>query len=221
MPSQIHTHPHGCNAHPHTYNARHHTQWTPSYTMHTRIHSHILTYTLTHPNHPHITHLHIPHIHPHTQSHIPTHPHTPPHATHTDWWSSIERGRSTGDRSWPPPPWWSVVFLSVSLCLCHSVCLSVCLSGIVSALHLYSGGSSSAGSCSGGVAGIMSAVATFQQSTPCWRWPTTVWMEGQKQSRLFAGREWSFCWAFGRCSNRLLQLPLPLPHPILREGGYI
>jgi len=46
-------------------------------TMHTRIHSHILT--LIHPNHPHIlTHLHTPHILTHNR----IYPHTPTHNTY-------------------------------------------------------------------------------------------------------------------------------------------
>jgi len=161
------------NAHPHTPTHPHIHPHTPS---------HILTYTLTHPNHPHIlTHLHTPHIHPHTQSHIPTHP----HAQHIQIDDQVLKEEDLLEIivDHPLPDGLLCSCLSLSLCLCHSVCLSVCLSGIVSALHLYSGGSLSAGSCSGSVAGIMSAVATFQQSTPCWGWPTAVWMTVQAVCR--------------------------------------
>jgi len=143
---------------------------SPSYTLTTLTFSH----TFTHP----------------TSSHTIAYTHTPPHTTHTDGWSSIERGSLLVIIVDHPLP--DGLFVSVS------VTLSVSLSGIVSALHFYSGGSSSAGSCFEGVAGIMSVCScTFQQSIPWWGSMAHCCMnEGQNWSRLFAGREWSFLLTF-------------------------
>ena len=232
----IHTITHAVDTLTHTMHAFTHAVGHPHIrTMHTHIHPHILTYTLTHPNHPHIlTH---PHTSSHTPSHIlttltfshtthltyilthnhiyphtPTHPHTPPHTTHTDWWSSIERGRSTGDHSWPPPPRWSVVFLSVSLCLCHSVCLSLCLSVslsvwnsfgpsfiwwwvVVSRLMLQGCGRDYVCSCH------------FPAEHTLLRMAHRCMNDGPG---CLQGENGAFYWAFGGCSNRLLLLPFPL-----------
>ena len=141
-------------------------QCTPTYT-HTSSHtpSHILT-TLTFS---HTTHLTYILTHNHIYPHTPTHPHTQHIQIDDQVLKEEDLLEIIVDHPLPDGLLYSCLSLSVSVTLsvCHSVCLSVCLSGIVSALHLYGGGSLSAGSCSRGVAGIMSAVATFQQSTPC------------------------------------------------------